>query len=277
MSQAGAISSSGGGGSGNVVGPGSSTNGDIAIFSGTTGKIIADSGVAFPIPPASGGTGVASPTAHTIPIAEGSSNFNFIGPLTNGQLLIGSTGADPAAALPTNGTNISWTGGAGTLTANLTGQVALTNGGTGQSLSIPSVPGVYLESNGSAVQFYSPFQEVRLLEDFCSNNYKSPYDLGWTFASSNGGDHNQNTGVNSGHPGVNQIITGTNTNGEAQYNMNSSFILGGGVLDFYWVIQTPTLSTGGDRYVVNLGLQDAVSNGTPPLTSNGVYLNIPIT
>ena len=38
-------SGGGGGGSGTVTGPSSSTNGDIAIFSGTTGTIIADSGV----------------------------------------------------------------------------------------------------------------------------------------------------------------------------------------------------------------------------------------
>ena len=41
---------------GDVVGPASATDGDIAIFDGTTGKLIADSGVGFPIPEASGGT-----------------------------------------------------------------------------------------------------------------------------------------------------------------------------------------------------------------------------
>lgn len=51
--------------------------------------------------------------------------------LTNGQLLIGSTGAAPVLTVPTNGTNISWATGAGSLQANLTGQVAVTNGGTG--------------------------------------------------------------------------------------------------------------------------------------------------
>lgn len=38
------VSTSSGGGSGNVTGPSSSVSGDIAIFSGTTGKVIADSG-----------------------------------------------------------------------------------------------------------------------------------------------------------------------------------------------------------------------------------------
>lgn len=67
------------------------------------------------ITPPSGGTGVASPTAHTIPIAEGASNFNFI-PLTNGQVLIGSTGSDPVAATITGNSGITITNGAGSIT-----------------------------------------------------------------------------------------------------------------------------------------------------------------
>lgn len=57
--------------------------------------------------PVAGGTGVSNPTAHTIPIAEGSSNFSFIGPLTDGQILIGVTGADPLPGQLSPGANIS--------------------------------------------------------------------------------------------------------------------------------------------------------------------------
>lgn len=63
-----------------------------------------------------GGTGVASPTAHTLPVAEGSSAFTFLGPLANGQLLIGSTGADPVAAALSAGPGISIANGAGSIT-----------------------------------------------------------------------------------------------------------------------------------------------------------------
>lgn len=69
-----------------------------------------------PVPPASGGTGVSSPTAHTLPVAEGSSNFNFLGPLTNGQILIGSTGSDPVAATITGTSGITVTNGPGSIT-----------------------------------------------------------------------------------------------------------------------------------------------------------------
>ena len=77
----------------------------------------------FPITPTQGGTGVVSPTAHTLPVAEGSSNFNFIGPLTDGQLLIGSTGADPVAGnlIPGAGISISNASGAITISASGSG------------------------------------------------------------------------------------------------------------------------------------------------------------
>lgn len=73
------------------------------------------------VTPSGGGTGVVNPTAHTIPVAEGVSNFNFLGPLTNGQLLIGSSGLDPVPANITAGMNISVTNSAGGITIAATG------------------------------------------------------------------------------------------------------------------------------------------------------------
>jgi hypothetical protein len=68
-----------------------------------------------PLLPIQGGSGVSSPTAHGILVAEGANAFS---PkvLTNGQLLVGSTGADPVAATLTAGTGISVTNGGGTIT-----------------------------------------------------------------------------------------------------------------------------------------------------------------
>lgn len=71
--------------------------------------------------------------------------------LTNGQLLIGSTGLSPVASVPTNGTNISWTTGAGSLTANLSGQIALTNGGTNASLTASSGGIFYSTATSGAI------------------------------------------------------------------------------------------------------------------------------
>lgn len=54
------------------------------------------------INPSSGGTGVANPPAHTVPIAEGSAPFNFVGPGLAGQVLQSSgAGVDPAFSTAT--------------------------------------------------------------------------------------------------------------------------------------------------------------------------------
>jgi len=95
----------------------------------------------YPIESTHGGTGVGSPTAHTLPVAEGSSNFTFLGPLTSGQLLIGSTGANPVAASLTSGSGISITAGAGSISIAATG-------GSGFSWSVITTSQTGAASNG---------------------------------------------------------------------------------------------------------------------------------
>lgn len=112
--------------------------------------------VNVPITAPNGGTGVASPTARTIPIAQGTSNFTFVGPLTNGQLLIGSTGANPVPATITAGTNISVTNGSGTITISATGSGAFNWSevtGTTQSASTNSG---YIANNAALVTITLP-------------------------------------------------------------------------------------------------------------------------
>lgn len=72
-------------------------------------------------PPSRGGTGVSNPTARTLPVAQGSSDFSFIGPLTNGQLLIGSTGNNPVPSTITSGSGISITNSPGSIQVDATG------------------------------------------------------------------------------------------------------------------------------------------------------------
>lgn len=105
---------------------------------------------------AQGGTGISNPTIHTLPIAQGASNFNFVGPLTNGQLLVGSTGIDPVAAGITAGTNIGITNGAGTITINATNAASfVTTHVTGTSQSMSSWQ-TYVADNGSLVTLTLP-------------------------------------------------------------------------------------------------------------------------
>lgn len=111
-------------------------------------------GVTGTLPAANGGTGVASPTAHGIMVAEGSSAVTPI-VLTNGQLLIGSTGADPVAATLTAGTGISIGTGAGSITITATGSgESWTNvTGTSQAMAIDSG---YVANNASLVTLTLP-------------------------------------------------------------------------------------------------------------------------
>jgi hypothetical protein len=107
------------------------------------------------ITPALGGTGVSDPTAHTLPVAEGASNFNFLGPLTNGQLLIGSAGADPVPTTLTAGPGISIANGAGSITISGTASGIGWTDVTGASQAMAADSG-YTANNAGLVTFTLP-------------------------------------------------------------------------------------------------------------------------
>lgn len=111
--------------------------------------------ITLPLSPANGGTGVSSPAAHTIPIAEGSLPFHFVGPLTNGQLLIGSTGLDPVASSLTAGAGINITTGAGTITIATTGTGISWNLISSSTQTISPNNG-YVTNNGGGITFTLP-------------------------------------------------------------------------------------------------------------------------
>jgi len=81
-------------------------------------------GIATPVSVPNGGTGLTTITDHAVMIGSGVAAVTPVGPGTNGQLLIGSTGADPAwAALTSSGGTITVTGGAGTLNIETAGSI----------------------------------------------------------------------------------------------------------------------------------------------------------
>jgi hypothetical protein len=114
----------GGGGTGTVTSvqvsggtTGLSTSGGPITTSGTitlTGTLIV----------ANGGTGATTLTDGGVLLGSGTGAITALGQATNGQLLIGSTGADPVLATLTDGTGITITEGAGTIT------IAADNNGT---------------------------------------------------------------------------------------------------------------------------------------------------
>jgi hypothetical protein len=107
------------------------------------------------INPLDGGTGVANPTAHTFAIGEGSLPFNFVGPLGNGQILIGSAGLDPQVATVTAGSGISIVNGPGSITVNATGALLGWTDVTGITQTMIANGG-YTANNGSQVVFTLP-------------------------------------------------------------------------------------------------------------------------
>jgi hypothetical protein len=70
-------------------------------------------------------TTTGGPAAHQVAVFSGAASITGLTVLTNGQLLIGSTGADPAPATLGTGTGISISAGAGTLQVNNTGVTSL--------------------------------------------------------------------------------------------------------------------------------------------------------
>lgn len=128
----------------------------ICTSTGTTATAVwTMTGVSGTVTPTQGGTGVSNPGAHTIPIAEGSNNFNFLS-LTNGQFLIGSTGLDPVPATLTAGTNISIINAAGSVTIAGSGAAGFVwNDTTTTSQSMSSNNG-YVADNSSLVTLTLP-------------------------------------------------------------------------------------------------------------------------
>ena len=95
-----------------------------------------------------GGTERSPLTQHAILVGDGTSPVQMIGPLTNGQLLVGSTGSAPVAASLTAGSGVSITPGAGSITIAATGTTYTAGDGldlTGTTFSTD------LRSNGGLV------------------------------------------------------------------------------------------------------------------------------
>ena len=103
-----------------------------------------------PFAVAIGGTGLATLTAHGILIGEGTSAVSPI-VLTNGEILIGSTGADPVGATITAGSGISVTNGAGTITIANTGPAAFTWSTVTSSTQAITANNGYVSNDGATL------------------------------------------------------------------------------------------------------------------------------
>ena len=100
------------------------------------------------LPVASGGTGAQSLTDGGVLLGSGTGAITALGQATNGQLVIGSTGADPVLATLTGGSNITVTNTAGGISIAATGL----GSGTVQTVSATgNENGITLTSDGDTV------------------------------------------------------------------------------------------------------------------------------
>jgi hypothetical protein len=102
------------------------------------------------------GTFSADTVTQYSPLVGGASNaITSIGPLTNGQLIIGSTGTNPSAATLTAGTGVTITNAAGTVTINASGGGVTWTDVTGTSQAM-AVSNGYIADNASLVTLTLP-------------------------------------------------------------------------------------------------------------------------
>jgi hypothetical protein len=110
---------------------------------------------ASPIGVASGGTGATTLTDHGVLVGSGVGAITPLAAATNGQLVIGSTGADPAVAALTAGAGIAIANGAGTITISSTGSGLAWVEATGATQAM-AVATSYGANRGGGVTFTLP-------------------------------------------------------------------------------------------------------------------------
>ena len=117
------------------------------IVSGSSAELSALS-LDTALPVASGGTGASSLTNGGVLLGSGTGAITALGQATNGQLVIGSTGADPVLATLTGGANITVTNSAGGISIAASGL----GSGTVQSVAATGTEnGITLTSDGDSV------------------------------------------------------------------------------------------------------------------------------
>jgi len=104
---------------------------------------------------AGGGTGATTLTAHGVLVGEGTSAIAATSVGTNGQVLLGATGADPAFGTLTSSTGVTFTTGTNSLAIDVkAGGFAVTPvSGTSQALSSQTT---YIANNASLTTFTLP-------------------------------------------------------------------------------------------------------------------------
>ena len=103
-----------------------------------------------------GPSNTSTMTQHSLLLGGANSHtINNLGVATNGQIPIGSTGADPVLATLTGGTGVSIVNGAGTITINASGGALTWTDVTGTTQAM-AVNNGYTANNAGLVAFDTP-------------------------------------------------------------------------------------------------------------------------
>lgn len=104
---------------------------------------------------ANGGTGATTLTSHGLLIGNGTSAITASAELADGQLLVGSTGNPPVATTITQGTGISVTNAAGSITIAATGAGFTWNAVSGTSATLVA-NNAYVSNNSALTTYLLP-------------------------------------------------------------------------------------------------------------------------
>lgn len=177
-------------------------------------------------------------------------------------------GTDRGGAMTTDGQ--LWIGATASNRANDGGHVRLGSiTSSDGSINVVNGPGS-IDIRGQA-QGFQPNAVLQEFDDFLGSNsaVSGASKLAWSFILSNNGM----TDGTSDHPGIYQ--TGTSQANAGIYlgtTSNGPIVLGGGTTTLTWIVQLPTLSTGGNSYNYYCGFADATTlGGFDDLFVNGLY------
>ena len=140
-----------------LLADGTDANIDINITAKGSGQVIIDDlQLTTQLSVSYGGTGATSLTDHSVLVGSGTSAVTALTVGTNGQVLVGSTGADPVFANITAGTAMTVTEGTGTLELSSTGTTLNNQTGTTYTFVIGDAGKFVTFSNASAVTVTVP-------------------------------------------------------------------------------------------------------------------------
>lgn len=257
----------GGGGSGDVVGPASSTANAIAKWADTTGELLADSGVT--IDGSNNVSGVAALAATTIELGHASDTTLARASAGNvsveGNLIYRAGGTDVPVA--DGGTGVSSLTAYAPVFGGTTSTGAVQSGTVGTAYQVLTSNGAgALPTFKNRLDYAAVFSEFHELITFANAEFATLASAGGSVSF---------TAATAGHPGVVELTTAASAatsvgimRSAAPVNASASIVAGGGELIFESVFQIDSLWPASNTGQIRLGFMDEIS-GAP---TNGIHM-----